>query len=279
MRKRSSRRRHSILAAECEAFLDGTLAEYRDERGVPVPIWAWMNLLSHGSEELIGTSIAGPARPRRTARNGRIARSYLAHRILSSSDARCTLFDLQWNVLIPLSWRWHSSRGAPYDAVAVGGDAQPGDSQRAFHFGAVASRSGALFRRHRAITQRSTVRAECGQGRIPARSTRSWNALRSIDFPAPRPPTNGAGRSRADRPCRPSAWPGYEMYRSTSDSTSMRGIGVLGQPVDRPLARPTHCVQAGVDDETGRPATSRRRRGPSGQIVTVEPISSARRSL
>ena len=102
MRKREQPSEHSILAAECGAFLDGTLAEYWDERGVPVPIWAWMNLLSHGSEELIGASIAGPARPRRTARSWRIARSYLAHQMLELVDARCTLFDLQWNVLIPL---------------------------------------------------------------------------------------------------------------------------------------------------------------------------------
>ena len=65
MHKRESQSGGSILATECGAFLDGTLAEYWDERGVDVPIWAWTNLLAHGSEELIGQSVAGPARPRR----------------------------------------------------------------------------------------------------------------------------------------------------------------------------------------------------------------------
>ncbi|MGD0747106.1 MAG: hypothetical protein ABSB68_04795 [Acidimicrobiales bacterium] len=102
MRKSEQQSGSSILATECGAFLDGTLAEYWDERGVDVPIWAWTNLLAHGSEELISESITGPARPRRAARNWRIARSYLAQRMMELSDARCTLSDLQWNVLIPL---------------------------------------------------------------------------------------------------------------------------------------------------------------------------------
>ncbi len=71
-----------VLVTECEAFLDGTLAEYWDERGADVPVWAWTNLLAHGSEALIGESVARPTRPRRAARSWRIARSYLAHQVL-----------------------------------------------------------------------------------------------------------------------------------------------------------------------------------------------------
>ena len=102
MRKRDQQSGSSILATECGAFLDGTLAEYWDERGVVVPVWVWTNLLAHGSEELIAESVAGPSRPRRAARSWRIARSYLAYQMLDVTDARCPLSDLQRNVLVPL---------------------------------------------------------------------------------------------------------------------------------------------------------------------------------
>ncbi len=102
MRKRERQSGSSILAMECGAFLDGTLAEYWDERGVDVPVWAWTNLLAHGSEQLIGECVSDAPRPRGSDRSWRIARSYLAYQMLQLVDARCTLPDLQWSVLIPL---------------------------------------------------------------------------------------------------------------------------------------------------------------------------------
>jgi len=102
MRKRDHQSGSSILAMECGAFLDGTLAEYWDERGVVVPVWAWTNLLAHGAEELIGEIVARPYRTRRAGLSWRIARSHLAYEILELTDARCTLSDLQATVLIPL---------------------------------------------------------------------------------------------------------------------------------------------------------------------------------
>jgi len=102
MRKREQQPGSSILALECEAFLNGTLAEYWDERGVDVPVWAWTNLLAHGSEGQIGESVLRPNRPRRAARSWRIARSYLAYRVLDHADAECTLADMQASVLVPL---------------------------------------------------------------------------------------------------------------------------------------------------------------------------------
>ncbi len=102
MRKRQQQPGGSILARECEAFLDGTLAEYWDERGVDVPVWAWTNLLAHGDESRIGESVLRPYRPRRAARSWRIARSYLAYRVLDHTDAEFTLADLQTSVLVPL---------------------------------------------------------------------------------------------------------------------------------------------------------------------------------
>ncbi len=90
------------VALECEAFLNGTLAEYWDEKGVIVPVWAWMNLLAHGSEEQITETVAHPSRPRRAVRNWRIARSYLATEVLDLVDAHFTLRDMQSTILVPL---------------------------------------------------------------------------------------------------------------------------------------------------------------------------------
>ena len=42
------------IALEGAAFLDGTLAEYWDEKGRDVPAWTWMNLLAHGSVRRVG---------------------------------------------------------------------------------------------------------------------------------------------------------------------------------------------------------------------------------
>jgi hypothetical protein len=92
----------SVVAMECEAFLSGTLADYWDERGTVVPVWAWTNLLAHGSEELIGESATRPLRPRRACRTWRIARSVLAYQLLDAVESGVSLEDLQSQVLIPL---------------------------------------------------------------------------------------------------------------------------------------------------------------------------------
>jgi hypothetical protein len=49
------------LVDDCEAFLAGSYAEqllHRDER---VPVWAWANLLAHGTEEAIRAAARQPA--------------------------------------------------------------------------------------------------------------------------------------------------------------------------------------------------------------------------
>jgi len=43
MRKRERAVSEAAVAAGCEAFLTGTLAEYWEGRGMPVPVWAWTN--------------------------------------------------------------------------------------------------------------------------------------------------------------------------------------------------------------------------------------------
>ena len=101
-RTASSRRPCGTIASECEAFLDGTLAEYWDDKGMDVPVWAWMNLLAHGSARRIGECVLRPYRPRPASRSWRIARSYLAYEVLDLTDLEYTLAELQSTVLVPL---------------------------------------------------------------------------------------------------------------------------------------------------------------------------------
>ena len=92
----------SVVVMECQAFLTGTLAEYWEERGTVVPVWAWTNLLAHGTEQQIGESVIHPLRPRRTGRSWRIARSFLAYQVLDALEGGVALDDLQSGILIPL---------------------------------------------------------------------------------------------------------------------------------------------------------------------------------
>jgi hypothetical protein len=92
----------SVCAQECEAFLAGTLAEYWEDRGIAVPVWAWTNLLAHGTASQIARCVTRPGRLRRTGRNWAIARSYMAYEVLDLVDAGFTLADMQATSLIPL---------------------------------------------------------------------------------------------------------------------------------------------------------------------------------
>lgn len=95
--------RCGTIALECEAFLDGTLADYWDDKGMRVPAWAWLNLLAHGSEQQIRAGIANPSRCRRGAsRSWHLARAYVAYEVLHLMDDAYTLADMQRCVLIPL---------------------------------------------------------------------------------------------------------------------------------------------------------------------------------
>jgi hypothetical protein len=90
------------IAMECEAFLGGTLAEYWDDKGSDIPVWAWMNLLAHGTVRQIGECVLRPSWPQSEGRSWRVARSYLAYDVLDLTDLEFTLAELQSTVLIPL---------------------------------------------------------------------------------------------------------------------------------------------------------------------------------
>jgi hypothetical protein len=93
---------YGTIAIECEAFLAGSLAEYWDDKGMEIPVWAYMNLLAHGTVRQIGECLVGPNPRRQADRSWRVARSYLAFEVLDLTDLEFTLAELQSSVLIPL---------------------------------------------------------------------------------------------------------------------------------------------------------------------------------
>ena len=93
---------YGTIALESEAFLLGSLVEYWDDKGMEVPVWAWMNRLAHGTARQIGECVTRSDKPRRAGRRWRVARSYLAFELLDLTDLECTLAELQSSVLIPL---------------------------------------------------------------------------------------------------------------------------------------------------------------------------------
>ena len=97
------RRRGIELVGECEAFLAGRLAERIEERAERVPVWAWTNLLAHGSEQDLCSE-------RRRARQQCSVishqwcegRSFLVAELLDLADEFGPLAEIQRTVLVPL---------------------------------------------------------------------------------------------------------------------------------------------------------------------------------
>lgn len=106
--KTLSRREKRALAAdlveECRAFLAGSYLDHLDEKGLPIPTWAWTNLLAHGSEVDLHRLEAPPySQGSPACLQWRAARSQLAREILDHSrDCTVDLKELQRKVLIPL---------------------------------------------------------------------------------------------------------------------------------------------------------------------------------
>ena len=108
----------SELVSECEAVVVGRYAEVLIRQAKPVPVWAWTNLLAHGSLAVLQhearTPVAiGPDHA------WRAARSYLATELVARCPDEQRLTDLQVSVLRPLELdlaargpSWHAdSRG------------------------------------------------------------------------------------------------------------------------------------------------------------------------
>jgi hypothetical protein len=90
------------VVAACEALLSGTYVEFLEHRDRVVPVWAWTNLLAHGSDDEL--SAAQSSRHPRGRRNDlwRAARAYLAGEVLGSVSLLNPLGRIQADVLVPL---------------------------------------------------------------------------------------------------------------------------------------------------------------------------------
>jgi len=90
------------VVAGCEALLSGTYVEFLEHRAHVVPVWAWTNLLAHGSDDALRD--AQSSRHARGRRNDlwRAARAYLAGEVLGSVSMSNPLSRVQADVLVPL---------------------------------------------------------------------------------------------------------------------------------------------------------------------------------
>lgn len=103
------------LVEETEAFLAGTYVELCEQHEAPTPVWAWINLLAHGTvDQLRGAVALGSGTGR-----WRHARGFLAGELVDLADSSHRgLVEFQRDVLQPLelyviSWpeayRWQPS--------------------------------------------------------------------------------------------------------------------------------------------------------------------------
>lgn len=98
------------LVADTEAFLLGQYAEHLERESSRVPVWAWTNLLAHGTEDHIRQVAGGGGLEPLRTRGWRAARAYLATEVLAAVDRGSALEDLQRHVLVPLELRLSSRR-------------------------------------------------------------------------------------------------------------------------------------------------------------------------
>lgn len=99
---RVSRTRMREMVADAEAFIAGHYAERLDLRSVPVPGWAWTNLLAHGSEEELASAALDVHAEPATWKEWRSARAYLASEVLRTVRDGTSLAEVQREALFPL---------------------------------------------------------------------------------------------------------------------------------------------------------------------------------
>jgi hypothetical protein len=101
-----SRAWERALVTECEAFLSGRSAQYLDSQNRLIPVWAWLNLLAHGSERDIAVLAAGEwESPRRASATSvwRQAFAFLAQELLNQATRQGRpLAEIQRSTLVPI---------------------------------------------------------------------------------------------------------------------------------------------------------------------------------
>jgi len=102
----------ALLVSDCEAFLLGSYAQLLDERSEPVPVWAWTNLLAHGTGEDLAWATSDVHGGRFSSRRWRVARAFAASEVLAAVERGATLADVQREVLVPAELAIADQRGA-----------------------------------------------------------------------------------------------------------------------------------------------------------------------
>jgi len=87
------------LIEECESFLAGAYVERREARGEPVPVWAWMNVLAHGTD----AELRAAAMNRSGGDEGHQALAFVAGELVDLiDDGALDLETFQREELVPL---------------------------------------------------------------------------------------------------------------------------------------------------------------------------------
>lgn len=92
------------LIEDCEQFLAGSYAEHVAVTGGRVPVWAWVNLLAHGTETDLRAA-AAPRPPAEPITDWERARGFLAGEVLAATDGSggvSGLGGVQQSALVPL---------------------------------------------------------------------------------------------------------------------------------------------------------------------------------
>ncbi len=109
----------ALLIAECEAYLLGSYVEHLETRAEPIPVWAWTNLLAHGSRADLVRAAKEVHGGRSPARRWRVVRALVAREVLDVVGDGASLLDVQREVLAPLelaiaahpdAWSWTPQR-------------------------------------------------------------------------------------------------------------------------------------------------------------------------
>ncbi|MGC8470828.1 MAG: hypothetical protein ACP5PM_00820 [Acidimicrobiales bacterium] len=90
------------VVEDCGAFLLGRYAEELESRSLAVPVWAWTNVLAHGTptdlRRTADDSRVGPG----STREWRAARAYVAAELLEATARDQSLAETQRQHLVPL---------------------------------------------------------------------------------------------------------------------------------------------------------------------------------
>jgi hypothetical protein len=88
-----------LLIEECESFLAGAYVERCEGRGEPVPVWAWMNVLAHGTD----AELRAAASNRSGSDEGHQALAFVAGELVDLiDDGALDLETFQREQLVPL---------------------------------------------------------------------------------------------------------------------------------------------------------------------------------